>query len=179
MGNLKIPQEDIHKRLSFLYQAAYQTLKSKNNNAGLCRYYINTLKLIARKNCIALHPNIKRTICKRCNMLLVPGLSSLIRLKHKRQKMSTITCTECGTVKLYVNAQGHIPNIDKPESWLDVVKDGVSVMGNRKGNNQGKTKQQTKSKQDSETKQQTENKQETQDKQHALTEYVASALQGT
>ncbi|KAH3864452.1 uncharacterized protein LOC127866886 isoform X1 [Dreissena polymorpha] len=133
----QIPQEDIWSRISFLYQAAYRCLQI-SGAVGMCRFHTNTLLSIARKSCLSLHPNLKRTICSRCCVLLVPGRTAVIRIKKKRQKMTTVTCLECGTMKRYLNIPDFTPDIDKPDSWVCVVQDGMSLVTKGKGKgNQG------------------------------------------
>lgn len=48
-------------------------------------------------------PNIKRTICKRCGLVLRPGLSAdlTIESQHKR-KSCKIECSKCGYTKNFV-----------------------------------------------------------------------------
>jgi len=50
--------------------------------------------------------------------------------------MTTVTCTECGTVKRFVHKPGHMPSVDQPETWTEVVVAGVNVGWKQKKQNQ-------------------------------------------
>ncbi|KAL4239758.1 Ribonuclease P protein subunit p21 [Mactra antiquata] len=128
MGKTKgLPFEDVHNRCNFLYQAAKESLKRHKTDLSLCRFYINTMTVIARRQGIRLHPDIKRTICKRCCLLLLPGISAICRVKKKHQKLVIFTCLGCGTMKRFIYNKDKLPTIDDPSAWLDFIIDGEQV----------------------------------------------------
>lgn len=143
---LRIPNEDIYQRINYLYQAAHESLKKSPNDVSLCRFYIYTLRTITRRSCLHLHPDMKRNMCKRCCVLLIPGVTAIVRTRKKREKHTVVTCLECGTPKRYVYRPTKIPWIDKSDAWEDKIVFGKPVKDETKGNqqqnkkNQGKTK---------------------------------------
>ncbi|PKC60239.1 Rpr2-domain-containing protein [Rhizophagus irregularis] len=74
-----IQHREIYQRMNFLYQAA--TLMTTITSLG--RFYINTMKTIGTKQVLRIDPSIKRTICKRCETILLPGVTSKVRIKCK------------------------------------------------------------------------------------------------
>lgn len=107
------PNFHLHARLSHLYQAS--TVLAAPTEAGdapvspaLSRFYLQNLRAIAKKSVMRLDPSIKRTICKRCDSLLVPGVSSTHRIENpsKGGKKSwadvlVVECNACGAVKRF------------------------------------------------------------------------------
>ncbi|GAB1600803.1 ribonuclease P protein subunit p21-like [Argonauta hians] len=117
------PFKESFQRINFLYQAAYLTLTVNPQNTGLVRFYINTLKTIAQRQVLRLDPHLKRTICKKCFSLLVPGLTAKIRSRGSREKHSVVTCLECGMVKRFLWRPDHQLWIDNPAAWLKMPSD--------------------------------------------------------
>jgi ribonuclease P protein subunit RPR2 len=58
-------------------------LDNTKNLASIGRFYINTMKTIGTKQVLRIDPSIKRTICKRCETILLPGVTSKVRIKCK------------------------------------------------------------------------------------------------
>lgn len=126
-----LPQKNIHLRLAFLHQAASHladksrsdtlttTEASKNStlepiarsetSVAQPRYLINQLKGVSRKSVIRLDRNIKRSICKRCDELLLDGKSSSKQIENRsasrRSKpwadVLVVKCETCGTSKRF------------------------------------------------------------------------------
>ncbi|XP_038067500.1 ribonuclease P protein subunit p21-like isoform X2 [Patiria miniata] len=109
------PNQDALQRINFLYQAAHCMLLQNPENTKLARFYITTMKNVAKKAVLRIHPNIKRTVCKRCDLLLVPGLTSKVRVKGKRQKHVVVTCLECGGVKRFLSNNDYKLWVERPE----------------------------------------------------------------
>lgn len=47
----------------------------------LGRFYVNTMKTIGTKQVLRIDPSIKRNLCRRCDTLLLPGVTSQVRMK--------------------------------------------------------------------------------------------------
>eukprot|EP01097_Dermamoeba_algensis_P010519 TRINITY_DN7836_c0_g1_i1.p1 TRINITY_DN7836_c0_g1~~TRINITY_DN7836_c0_g1_i1.p1 ORF type:complete len:136 (+),score=11.00 TRINITY_DN7836_c0_g1_i1:122-529(+) len=86
--------------MNFLYQASLCVLPS---TPFLSRYYVTQMKEVAMKNVVRLDKEIKRTICKGCCGVLVPGWSSTVRVEPRRQSHVVVKCASCGTVKRFNN----------------------------------------------------------------------------
>jgi len=103
MGKPKVHGQDVFERINFLYQAAYSVIVANPKNVNLARSYCATLLQIARHQVTRIDPQVKRRICKKCNLLLIPGLTCSVRQKAKREKHAVVTCLECGTLKRFLN----------------------------------------------------------------------------
>ncbi|KAK9458049.1 RNAse P Rpr2/Rpp21/SNM1 subunit domain-containing protein [Dipodascopsis uninucleata] len=118
-GNTKaieksVKNRDQYLRSSFLYQAAILMSNGPANSkrdvkmAPLGRLYASQSKAVARKNVIRLSPDIKRTICKQCNTIMLPGSLCQIDIinesRNKTKKHADVliyTCRECHSQKRY------------------------------------------------------------------------------
>lgn len=91
----------VEKRISFLFQLAHLCITSKDVDKEMCKHHVRNLKRISRKNVIRLHPDIKRRLCKHCDMLLYPGITTKVRLSKKPQRAVTVQCIECKKVRRF------------------------------------------------------------------------------
>ncbi|KAK2179318.1 hypothetical protein NP493_498g00010 [Ridgeia piscesae] len=98
---------EMFTRINFLYQAAHRVLLESPNNTGLVRFYAYTLRSIAMKNVLRLDPTIKRTLCKKCSMLLIPGVTATVRHRGHKQRHTVVTCLECNVSKRFVTSSTH------------------------------------------------------------------------
>ncbi|XP_025103153.1 ribonuclease P protein subunit p21-like [Pomacea canaliculata] len=110
--------KEVFQRINFLYQAAHFALVQTPSQPQLCCFYINTLRTVAEKHVIRLHPEMKRTICKKCCILLLPGITATVRSKKKGEKCTLVSCLECGNVKRFPWRKTHQLWIEKPDAWL-------------------------------------------------------------
>ncbi|XP_005098148.1 ribonuclease P protein subunit p21 [Aplysia californica] len=110
--------KEIYQRVNFLHQAAKLVLKQDPSNYGLCRYYISTMRTVAEKHVIRIHPAIKRTYCKHCNVILLSGQTCRIRSRSTSEPHTVVTCLLCGTIKRFMWRASYQLWLDKPEAWL-------------------------------------------------------------
>jgi ribonuclease P protein subunit RPR2 len=82
------------QRIQILFEQATRTFKE---NPELAQNYLLTAKKIAMAARVRLPVGYKRRVCKNCNNLLVPGKSSRVRIKSKREPHVALTCLKCGT----------------------------------------------------------------------------------
>ena len=80
----------------------------RSNPSVLSRPLLAHVRAISRKSQIRITPNIKRSICKRCDALLLPGSTSTSHVENKSRNGSkpwanilVTTCLACGTVKRF------------------------------------------------------------------------------
>ena len=80
----------------------------KPTSPALSRLYASQSRTIARKATIRLTPDMKRSICKTCDSILLPGTTSstfVENLSRSGRKpwadMLVITCNACGAVKRF------------------------------------------------------------------------------
>lgn len=111
-----IPKKDHHQRVSYLYKLGalmtFKRVESDLNNEiekstdTLARAYLNHMDLVSKKAVLKLHPDVKRTVCKKCNRLLIDGLTSSTRLVNESKKglphcdVLTNIC-QCGNTKRF------------------------------------------------------------------------------
>ena len=96
-----IANREAYSRMNFLYQASQEVLIKNAENLELSRFYTFTMKNIGQKLLCKMEPSIKRTICKYCHSVLIPGLTSTVRIKAKRERHLVVRCLDCGTLKRF------------------------------------------------------------------------------
>ena len=82
------------QRVQVLFQQATRTYKT---NPQLAQNYIGTARKIAMAARMRLPTEYKRRICRNCNTFLVPGESSRVRIKPRREPHVVVTCLKCGS----------------------------------------------------------------------------------
>ncbi|KAM9385862.1 LOW QUALITY PROTEIN: ribonuclease P protein subunit p21 [Pholidichthys leucotaenia] len=120
--NLK--DKDAYQRLNYLYQAAHCVLAQNPENVELARFYCFTQKSIAKRLVLRQDPSVKRTICKKCCSLLVPGVTATTRQRRKNGKIRfTVTrWVSCGHKKSLLNNPDYCLWTDRPEAQLEQQK---------------------------------------------------------
>ncbi|RLP66947.1 hypothetical protein L150_05730 [Candida albicans Ca529L] len=97
-----VPNRDNYARISYLYQISNQFYLAHPEYQALSRGYNRNLDLIAKKTVIKLSPHIKRTLCKKCNTMLIPGLTmsmyieNLSKQKSQHNDVFVNKCLNCG-----------------------------------------------------------------------------------
>ncbi len=124
MGKPKhgFPNKDAFCRMNYLYQAAHTLLRESPQNIELVRHYTHILQSIAKKQVLRIHPEIKRQLCKKCCMLLVPGVTCTVRKKGKTQKHIVVTCLDCTSVKRFPTRANYQLWVDQAESLVESTK---------------------------------------------------------
>lgn len=77
-----IPHKDHYARISFLYQGSALFANLKKYQV-LSRSLARNVDLVSKKTVLKLTPSMKRTICKKCQLHLIPGLNMKIRIENK------------------------------------------------------------------------------------------------
>ncbi|XP_063147430.1 ribonuclease P protein subunit p21 [Candoia aspera] len=115
-----IKDKEAFQRLNFLYQAAHCVLAQNPNNQELARFYCHTQNSISRRLVLRQDPSVKRTICKSCFSLLVPGVSSTVRQrKCRHQRWTVVRCLNCGLTKRFLSKPDYKLWSEQPESLLE------------------------------------------------------------
>ncbi|PSN63740.1 Rpr2-domain-containing protein [Corynespora cassiicola Philippines] len=125
-----IPNKHLHARTTFLYQAAtYLTLQAEPRasetttskdtadfplhihaqvKTPLAIQLGSHLQTVSRKGQVRLSADIKRTVCKSCSTLLVPGRTSTQEIENKSKggkkpwaDVLVIVCLTCGAKKRF------------------------------------------------------------------------------
>jgi len=96
------PNAPLFARISHLYSASML-----DPTSPLSRFYLSHARSIAKKSVLRLDPAIKRTVCKRCDALLVPDVTCTHRVENHskggRKKWADVLVVECqcGMVKRF------------------------------------------------------------------------------
>ena len=101
-----VPNRDNYARISYLYQISNQFYLAHPEYQALSRGYNRNLDLIAknRDKTITTH---KRTLCKKCNTMLIPGLTmsmyieNLSKQKSQHNDVFVNKCLNCGKCKRF------------------------------------------------------------------------------
>jgi RNase P subunit RPR2 len=104
-GKGKAP--DAATRMNYLYQAAHSVLdstekdkKTKKSNQVVAAYYTQLMVGIGHKAVQRSSKEVKRTICKGCRGLLLPGQTAKVVFTAKHKKVGSI-CLLCKTKKIF------------------------------------------------------------------------------
>jgi ribonuclease P protein subunit RPR2 len=81
------------ERVQILFQQAHRSYKA---NPQLAQTYITTARKIAMAARIRLPQPLSRSACKSCNAYLVPGETSRVRIRPRREPHVVVTCLGCG-----------------------------------------------------------------------------------
>ena len=125
-----------------LPQAAHCVLAQDPENQALARFYCHTERTIAKRLALRRDPSVKRTLCRGCSSLLIPGLTCTQRQRRcKGQRWTVQTCLTCQRSQRFLNDPRHVLWGDRPEAhlgnqagerWLRKwgLTQGVETMGN-------------------------------------------------
>lgn len=86
-------KQTARERVRILFQQATCINKT---NPELAQKYVATARKIAMSARMRLPTVYRRQICKECNTLLVPGETSRVRIKPRREPHIVVTCIKCG-----------------------------------------------------------------------------------
>ncbi|KAI8928860.1 hypothetical protein BC831DRAFT_446929 [Entophlyctis helioformis] len=71
------------------------------------------MKQVAKRLVVRLDPHVKRTICKRCFTVLVPGVTMTVRTSDKPVPRVEMTCTCCSRMRSLPVDPAHVLFNDK------------------------------------------------------------------
>ncbi|XP_051852076.1 ribonuclease P protein subunit p21 [Antechinus flavipes] len=114
-----VKDKEAFQRLSFLYQAAHCVLAHNPENQALARFYCHTEKTIGKRLVLRQDPSVKRTLCRGCSSLLIPGLTCTQRQRRRQgQRWTVQTCLICRRSRRFLNDPKHQLWVDRPEAQL-------------------------------------------------------------
>lgn len=112
-----IPKKDHHLRSTYIYKIgkimSLKNLQTPGNKSTesfetFSRMYLHHMDLVSKKAVLKLHPDIKRTVCKKCSRLQIIGFNKSCTLRivneSKKQVDSCDTLVNqciCGNVKRF------------------------------------------------------------------------------
>ncbi|TDG42047.1 hypothetical protein AWZ03_011531 [Drosophila navojoa] len=68
--------------MNFLYQAS--NLMAHSNNNTLAAYYGKLCRNVGTKALIKISPGVKRTLCRRCSLPLLPGINTTLEIGQQQ-----------------------------------------------------------------------------------------------
>uniref|UniRef100_A0A3Q0S2C8 Ribonuclease P 21 subunit n=1 Tax=Amphilophus citrinellus TaxID=61819 RepID=A0A3Q0S2C8_AMPCI len=122
---LHLKDKEAFQRLNYLYQAAHCVLAQNPENVELARFYSFTQKTIAKRLVLRQDPSVKRTLCKRCCSLLIPGVTATTRQRSKQlfsTRFTVMRCLSCGQRKTLLNNPDYCLWADRPQAQLEQQK---------------------------------------------------------
>ena len=119
-----VPQKNVRLRLAYLHQAAtyFHNIAAEQEQIGEAdsesvthpfkdaqtQRLVNQMKGVSRKAVIRLQKDVKRSLCKGCDAILEPSISSATWVQNDSRNgakpwadVVTIRCTFCGTIKRF------------------------------------------------------------------------------
>uniref|UniRef100_A0A669CX91 Ribonuclease P 21 subunit n=1 Tax=Oreochromis niloticus TaxID=8128 RepID=A0A669CX91_ORENI len=118
----KFNYKEAYQRLNYLYQAAHCVLAQNPENVELARFYCFSQKTIAKRLVLRQDPSVKRTLCKRCCSLLIPGVTATTRQKRNKTRFTVMRCLSCGQRKTLLNNPDYCLWADRAEAQLEQQK---------------------------------------------------------
>lgn len=71
----------VFHRMNFLSQCQEALMESDPAVSNLQAFYGHTLHILSRRTQSKMYPSLKRSMCKKCSTLLVPGTNATLRLE--------------------------------------------------------------------------------------------------
>jgi ribonuclease P protein subunit RPR2 len=84
------------ERIDLLFNQALATYKK---HPQLAERYVGLARRISMKYKVRIPKRWRLFICKGCKGFMVPGFSSRVRLRRRREPHLTFTCLKCGKIK--------------------------------------------------------------------------------
>lgn len=116
----QLPESSVpSQQWNHLYQAAQFSLckhtqngQQSVNESAVSNYYTHLSVNVAKKSLLKIEPQVKRTVCKGCEGLLLPGLTAQVRILKKPASVIQWRCMRCQTWKKF-------PSIRHYEAWFE------------------------------------------------------------
>ncbi|KAL1497722.1 hypothetical protein ABEB36_008632 [Hypothenemus hampei] len=120
MSNIKkCAGKESLQRMNYLLQLANQLITQNKSSYIASLQYTNLMINISKKAVQRLDIDIKRNTCKGCRSILIPGITSKIRIKKKKMN---VHCLNCSTLKIFeVKNPDYLPWSQKNESLVEII----------------------------------------------------------
>ncbi|XP_017114473.1 uncharacterized protein LOC108137347 [Drosophila elegans] len=87
-----LAQRHISSRMNFLFQAS--NLMASGNQTKLAAYYGKLCRNVGTKAVMHMAPALKRSLCRRCSLPLIPGLNTEVQVAQEPKKPEQVTPPE-------------------------------------------------------------------------------------
>jgi len=81
------------QRIHTLFRLAIETYRE---DPQLAQRYVDIARRVAMAAKVRLPTEYRRLVCRHCKSLIMPGVSSRVRIKQRREPHVVITCLKCG-----------------------------------------------------------------------------------
>lgn len=97
-NNINNQNLEAFQRMNYLLNISIETaMNGDKSQLFLVKHYIHTLRKISKKLVLRIHPFVKRSICKECEMILIPEVTGKYR---EIQNGLKIECLHCGNERV-------------------------------------------------------------------------------
>jgi ribonuclease P protein subunit RPR2 len=102
-GNFKTLAQDIaRERVDILFNEAREAAHKPGQNEIFSRRYVFMARRLAMRIREPLPLQYRRACCKKCNEILIPGLTCRVRLQGTGKNAHVaVTCLHCGNITRY------------------------------------------------------------------------------
>lgn len=114
----KCAGKDVFERMNYLLQLSNLALRQPGKDAA-SSLYSHLLVNVSQKAVQRMEPEVKRSICKRCHTLMIPGINSQIRIRKKRLRWN---CNKCSNSKFFKTDPSHKLWIDNKEAIVEILR---------------------------------------------------------
>jgi ribonuclease P protein subunit RPR2 len=104
----RLMKEVAAERVFILYKLA---LEQAGRNPELSSGYVKTLRRISAHYKVSIPDDIKGRICKKCNLVLIPGLTAKVRIASSKGYV-VYACNKCGNEN-HLFYKGRSPELKK------------------------------------------------------------------
>ncbi|KAK9767466.1 hypothetical protein K7432_002731 [Basidiobolus ranarum] len=124
-SNSQIQHREVYQRMNFLYQASMMMTaatagSSDNSDLGnLGRFYASHMKEIGKRVVLRMDPKVKRSICRHCDIPLIPSITSNTTIQNKPETSVMVRCRKCQYRRRYLAKSEHKLFGDRAENILD------------------------------------------------------------
>lgn len=96
----KVIKDLAKQRIKWLFNLAL--VESRKGNYNRARRYAELIIKVAEKGRVKIPRGIKRRVCHNCKVILIPGVTSTIRLRGGgKSSHIVVRCLICGWIKRY------------------------------------------------------------------------------
>ncbi|KAB0804222.1 hypothetical protein PPYR_01192 [Photinus pyralis] len=112
-GVKKCVGKDIFERMNYLLQLS--SIAKPEASALYSHLLIN----VSQKAVQRMEPEVKRSICKRCHTLMIPGVSAQVRIRKKQLRWK---CGKCLATKVFKTNPEYKLWIDHKEAVVETLR---------------------------------------------------------
>ncbi|KLO18402.1 Rpr2-domain-containing protein [Schizopora paradoxa] len=97
------PMQVDHEPLQRRRDHKRKSRKDVKSSSHISRAYLKSMRIIGQKTMVRLDPDVKRTICRGCNSLMLPGVTANVRSKARSPRIHNISyiCKTCSSSRRF------------------------------------------------------------------------------